>query len=174
MLTLMLLRHAKAAVAEADEQDINRDLTPRGRRAAQAMGRFIEARGPKPELVLCSPARRARETWQLVARELSNAPPPTIDAKLYDFGDGSALLESLNRHGEERNTVLIVGHNPAIVELAVKLVRNGDLKLLAKLKSKYPTGALATIQFDSRSWLGIVGKGELKAFIRPKDLLTAI
>ena len=74
MLNLMLLRHAKSSLAEAGQEDSDRSLNDRGRLAATAMGRYMASHSLVPQLVLCSPARRARETWGLVAGELKTVP----------------------------------------------------------------------------------------------------
>src|SRR5215470_2655109 len=93
MLRLFLLRHAKSSWTDPGVGDLDRPLNARGLRAATAMGRFMRANRLNPELVLCSPARRARETWKLVAEELRTAPRVIIDDGIYDFGNGGRLLE---------------------------------------------------------------------------------
>ena len=172
MLTLMLLRHAKAGDPEAGEKDIDRKLTRRGKRAAQAMGRYLAANGLTPDMVLCSPSRRTQETWRLAALEMPSQLPAIVDPALYAFGDGGALLDNLVRHAGKTATVLIVGHNPSIQELALRLSATGDKKLRARLKTKYPTGALATITFEFDNWSSAVQGGVLTGFVRPRDLIA--
>jgi phosphohistidine phosphatase len=171
MLTLMLLRHAKAREPEPGTSDMDRDLAARGKRAAQAIGRHMAARDLAPELVLCSPARRAMETWRLAAAELAKPPRLIVDGTIYDFGDGDGLLDVLGRQAGDASSVLIAGHNPSIEQLAQRLATCGDKKLRARLAQKYPTAALAVIAFDAPDWSAI-GTGKLIAFVRPKDILA--
>ncbi|MBI2718296.1 MAG: histidine phosphatase family protein [Rhizobiales bacterium] len=171
MLTLLLLRHAKAAPGEATTADFDRPLTGRGRRAAQAIGRRVAALGPMPERVLCSPARRARQTWEIVAEELPTRPDTVIDEALYDFGDGQRLLVVLAARADGAETVMIVGHNPAIESLARRLAATGDANALARLSDKYPTGGLAVLRFATSDWSAIANRrGQLLSFTRPRDL----
>ena len=97
MLNLMLLRHAKSSLADSGQEDSDRSLNERGRRAAMAVGRYMASNDLVPQRVLCSPARRARETWSLVAGELAAAPEIVIVPEIYDFGDGKTLIECLRR-----------------------------------------------------------------------------
>lgn len=172
MHTLMLLRHAKAGEPGIAMPDAERDLTSRGRRAAQAVGRHMAAKGLIPQLVLCSPAKRAHETWRLAAQEIGAAPPMIVDPALYDFGDGGMLLECLRGWAGASTSVLIVGHNPSIETLARRLTASGDRKLRARLDAKYPTGTLAVLTFDVTGWSQLEGGGRLAEFVRPKDLMS--
>lgn len=171
MLTLMLLRHGKAEELAAGLIDRDRDLTPRGRRASQAIGRHLAANALIPELVLCSPARRATETWRLAALELPKPPPVIVDDAIYAFDDGETMLSSLSQRAGAATSVLIVGHNPSIETLACRLANNGTKKLRAHLAAKYPTGTLAVLALDSNDWSAI-GGGTLTHFVRPKDILS--
>src|SRR6478736_6368217 len=94
---LLLLRHAKAVVGE-DMEDFDRPLALRGEEAAQAIGRYMAEHGLVPDLVLCSPARRTSQTWEIAARELPEAEVHLVEA-LYDFGSGDALLQVIREQG---------------------------------------------------------------------------
>ena len=169
MLNLMLLRHAKSSLADAGQEDSDRPLNDRGRRAATAVGRYMASHSLVPQLVLCSPARRARETWGLVAGELKTPPKILIAAEIYDFGDGKALMECLRRKGGLAQSVLLVGHNPSIGRLAQILIGKGDNKHRERLAKKYPTAALAVISFDFDSWESLAaGSGKLLRFVTPR------
>jgi len=171
MLKLFLLRHAKSSWTDPGLDDLDRSLNARGLRAAAAVGRFMRQSKLMPELVLCSPARRARETWKLVAEELRTAPRVVIDEGIYDFGNGGRLLEVARHLANGANPLLIVGHNPSMERLAVRLIRKGDPKLMKRLEQKYPTGALTVIEFSGTKWSDIAeGTGELLSFTRPADL----
>jgi phosphohistidine phosphatase len=172
MLKLYLLRHAKSSWDEKNLDDRDRPLTRRGRVAAQAMGRLLEHRGLLPELVLCSPARRTRDTWEIAAGELKTAPKLVIDDQLYDFGNGGRLLEIARQKGGKAKSLMIVAHNPAIERLARRLVGAGDEKLVKRLEAKYPTGALAAFEVNAASWAALdETQTRLTHFIRPKDIL---
>lgn len=169
MLRLLLLRHAKAQPAEPGIADRDRPLSSRGVAAAKAMGRFMRQAGLRPDLVLCSPARRARDTWALVTAELDARPRVLIEEAIYDFGADDRLLEAIRRQADASRAVLIVGHNPALEGLALRLAVGGDAALRARMARKYPTAALAVIDFEAESWRAI-DSGRLTGFTRPQDL----
>lgn len=172
MLNLMLLRHAKSSLAEAGQEDSDRPLNDRGRLAATAVGRYMASNDLVPQLVLCSPARRARETWSLVAGELKTPPTILIAPEIYDFGDGKALMDCLRRKAGAAHSVSLVGHNPSIGRLAQSLAGAGDKKLRERLQTKYPTAGLAVISFDLDNWEPLTaGAGTLRHFVTPKDII---
>ena len=172
MLTLMLLSHAKSIQSDAGQADSDRPLNKRGRRAAVAVGRYMASNDLLPQLVLCSPAIRAKETWGLAAGQLTTAPAIHIVPEIYDFGDGKALLEYLRRKAGAVQSVLLVGHNPSIGILAQILIGKGNNKLREQLEKKYPTAALAVISFDFDNWGALAaGTGKLLHFATPKDLI---
>jgi len=171
MLNLMLLRHAKSSWAEDGQADPDRPLNDRGKRAAVAVGRYMASNGLVAQLVLCSSARRARDTWDLVAGELAAIPAIIIAAEIYDFGDGKALMECLRHKTGTAQSVLLVGHNPSIGGLAQDLIGKGNAKLRERLDKKYPTAALAVIGFDLGNWGSLTpGSGTLLRFVRPADI----
>jgi phosphohistidine phosphatase len=172
MLNLMLLRHAKSSLADAGQEDSDRPLSPRGQHAATAMGRYVASNDLVPQLVLCSPAWRARETWGLVAGELTTVPEILIVPEIYDFGDGKALMDCLRRKAGAVQSALLVGHNPSIGRLAQLLIGKGSNRLRERLEKKYPTAALAVISFDLDSWRSLTaGSGTLLRFVTPKDII---
>src|SRR5262252_9598847 len=114
--TLVLFRHAKSAWPDVADHD--RPLARRGIRAAPVMGRWLREAGLLPGLVLCSTARRARETWQFAQAGLAATPPVSCDARIYAAAD---LLAVLREVPPATGTVLLIGHNPAIEELALLL-----------------------------------------------------
>ena len=171
MLTLYLLRHAKSSWDHPSLSDFDRPLAARGREAAPRMGRLMRDNGDAPELVLCSPALRARQTKDLVLDVLDYDPEVRLMDGLYNFGDGSGLLHIIQQIGGECSSLLVIGHNPSIENLAIKLAGSGksaDLKAMAR---KYPTAALAITEFDADDWHEVRnGKGKLLSFTRPKAL----
>jgi phosphohistidine phosphatase len=171
MLNLMLLRHAKSSQADAGQADSDRPLTKRGKRAAVEVGRYMASNDLMPQLVLCSPATRAKETWGHIAGELESAPAIVIVPEIYDFGDGKALLAYLRRKAGLEQSVLLVGHNPSIGSLAQILIGKGKNKLQKRLEKKYPTAALAVISFDFDNWGALAaGTGKLLHFVTPEDI----
>lgn len=171
MLQLMLLRHAKSSWTDAGLADADRPLNRRGKEAAKAMGNEMLARGLLPGLVLCSPAKRARDTWKIVRGQLKSAPRTLVDESIYDFGNGGRLLETIAAKGGTASSLLVVGHNPSLERLAARLAVSGDAKLMARMARKYPTAALAVLRFDAGAWDGIAGLGaELQHFLRPTDI----
>ena len=171
MLRLMLFRHAKSSWTDPGLDDHDRPLNPRGQKAAPLIGRFMHAQKLVPDLVLCSPARRARETWKLAATELKTSPRLLMEDSLYDFGNGGRILDTVRAKADTAKSVMVVGHNPSIERLAQRLIGKGDAKLRKRIAEKYPTGALAVITFDAQDWAKAEdGKGTLAFFTRPRDL----
>lgn len=117
--TLVLLRHAKAEPA-AGKPDIDRRLTSRGHADAAAAGAWLGSQGYRPDLVICSPARRTRQTWHAVAVALSEAPTVRYELGVYD-GTAAELLGLVQAAPEETTSVLLIGHNPTISQLSALL-----------------------------------------------------
>jgi phosphohistidine phosphatase len=171
MRTLLLLRHAKSSWDDPDLEDFDRPLAPRGLKAAPLVAARLASKGPRPDLVLCSPAARARQTWSLVARNLGDEIEVRELQGLYP-GSPSRLLEAVHRVPDAAACVLLVGHNPGMEQLAMALAGpRSKPKALAKLRSRFPTAALAEIAFDAATWAAVArGQGRLKRFVWPKDL----
>ncbi len=169
MKTLMLLRHAKSSCDDPSLPDFQRPLAARGRDAAPRMGKAMAKAGLRPDVVLCSGARRAVETWEAVAPNL-DCEQVQVDDTLY-LATADAMLAWLNQLPDSVESVLLVGHNPGFEELARRLAGDGRKKALKRLRRKYPTGALAVLTFEADNWAGLQdGAGRLDHFIRPKDL----
>lgn len=167
MLHLLLLRHAKAMPAGNGIADRDRALAARGRRDAGLMGEAIATE--PPDAVLCSPAKRTRETLAAVVAHLPNDPKATFPEDLYEAA--SDYRETIAALGRDATRLLVVGHNPTIHRTALALTGSGDAALHAMLSGKFPTAALAVIAFEMSEWGAISpGSGELLAFRRPKDL----
>lgn len=163
MKRLFLLRHAKSSWDDAGLADRDRPLAPRGRRATTLMARHLRDEKISPALVLCSPARRTRETLEGVG--------PSGEVRIEDDLYGAsqtALLERLRQVQDTTESVMLIGHNPAVQELALGLAGAGDRR--ADMERKFPTCALATLAVPEH-W-GELGPGsaELVAFVTPKEL----
>jgi phosphohistidine phosphatase len=175
MKRLLLLRHAKAEQAGKDSSDdFARRLTDRGRRDAARMGAFLHENGYAPDLVLCSVSARTRETWQLVAEELGTAPAAQFLKPLY-LAPAKTILTALQNTDGAAQTLLMIGHNPGMEDTAASLARvpadKNERARLEAVKDKFPTAALAVLDFDAEQWRDAKpGSGTLAVFLRPKDL----
>src|SRR5229473_7367996 len=116
-MRLLVLRHAKSEKAEAGMPDRGRPLNARGQRDAATMGAYIARHGLAPDLAVVSVARRTRETWERIAAELSMPPAPTYEERLYNAG-GDAILKVIRQIGGIARTLLVIGHNPGLHDLA--------------------------------------------------------
>jgi phosphohistidine phosphatase len=148
MHRLHLLRHAKSGWDEAVE-DHQRKLSRRGREAARRVGESLPEALGAIDLVLCSTSVRTRETAALVLAGL--APPPRI---LYEDGlylaGRAALLKRLRQLDESAGAVMVIGHNPALHELALALASPDSPRYRALAAGKFPTTARASLAIDSR------------------------
>ena len=170
MKRLYLLRHAKSNWADPDKLDADRPLSPRGRRAAPAMGRFMRKQQLVPALVLASTARRAEETWDLLAEALRADVPVEASDKLY-LASPARLLKAIRAVDDKIPSLAIVGHNPGLQALALELAGGGDATARARIMTKYPTGGLAVLDFMVDRWADVAASGgRLERFVVPRDL----
>lgn len=159
--TLVILRHAKAANPQ-DSADFNRPLTARGHADAAAAGAWLSHRADLPDLVLCSPARRARETWHGVALSLSRAPEVRYDDKIY-AASALELLHLISDVEANIGTVLLVGHNPGLSQLSALLDPDGaDQAGLRTAGSAVHTSAAKWIEWGPRM-AGLVASNTARA-----------
>lgn len=165
MRRLFLLRHAKSSWKDPRQADHDRPLAGRGRRAAKALARHLREERIEPELVLCSTARRARETLERIESALGVA-DVRCEPALYGASAG-ALLERLHDVPDHVGSVMLIGHNPGLQELALELAHTGPE--LPELAAKFPTAALATLELPD--WRTIrPGTADLVGLVRPRDL----
>lgn len=164
---LLLLRHAKSAWPE-DVPDHARPLAERGEKAAPDMGNHMAREHLVPDLAIVSDARRTQETWDLVKSRLPGTVASRVTPALYD-ASATQMLEVLRETEAEADTVLIIGHNPGLQELALMLVGEGQLHVA--MAGKFPTGALAVIDFAVGDWSSVEpGSGILADFLTPRML----
>jgi phosphohistidine phosphatase len=167
MKYLFLLRHAKSSRKDTSLADHDRPLAGRGRRASTAIGKYMGDHEIEPALVLCSSATRARQTLDGVAPGLANSPDVRIESELYE-ASAAGLLSLLQRIGDSVPSVMLIGHNPSMERLALDLANGGPE--LADLADKFPTGALATLEFDG-AWSSLEPDlARLVGFVKPRDL----
>jgi phosphohistidine phosphatase len=166
---LHLLRHAKSDWADTSLSDAKRPLAPRGRRSAARLAENLGPRGIRPGVILCSPALRARETLELLLPALDPATDVRFEPALYGAAAGDVIL-LLRRLPAEAREAMVVGHNPTLQDLALSLAGRGDDAMLARLRDKFPTAALATLALPGE-WSTIeAGGAELAAYLTVKDL----
>jgi phosphohistidine phosphatase len=167
---LLLLRHAKSDWSAEGQDDHERPLSRRGRHAAQRIGEELARRRIAPERILCSSARRTRETVELVQPYLPESAALVVDARLY-LASPEALLERIADVDDRVRTLLVVGHNPGLEELATQLAAGGDEDALARLRRKFPTGGLADLRIAAARWRDVArARGTLAAFVCPREL----
>jgi phosphohistidine phosphatase len=160
---LFILRHAKSSWEDPGLDDHERPLAPRGRQAVKVLSEHLRTSGIRPELVLCSSSRRTLETLEGVAPEGELL----IEPELYS-ASGPELHQRLRRVPAEVEAVMVVGHNPAMQTLVLRLAGRGSE--LEAVRRKFPTGALATLSFEG-AWGELApGSASLDAFVRPKAL----
>lgn len=163
MRRLLLLRHANAA--REGQADFDRPLSPRGRAEAAAMTREIAQRELAPALVLVSPAQRTRETMELVAPALGGA-DVEYSAEIYNAKVGT-LLDLLRGLPDDADPVMVIGHNPALEELAALLARERPRES-DPLASGLPTGALAILDMPGKHWSRLgERRGRLRGLLTP-------
>ena len=170
MRRLLLFRHAKSSRPSGVE-DHDRPLAGRGLRASEAIGRFMAGQGLRPDLVLVSTSRRTRETWARAVPAFGRQGVAAVDeGRIYE-ATAPALLAIVRQASPDVHALMLVGHNPGLEELCRRLIAGGEAQALSRLREKFPTAALAVIDFEAASWAGLkAGSGRLVAFIRPRDL----
>jgi phosphohistidine phosphatase len=167
MKVLTLMRHAKSGWDDPALPDFDRPLNPRGRRAAATVGREMRRLGLAFDAVVASPARRVIETLEEVEQAFGNL-APRYDERLY-LASPQMLLDVTRETDEQAARLLLVGHNPGLEELVLRLSAAGALRSEAEVK--YPTATLAEMRFDVASWRQVrEGDANLERFIRPRDL----
>jgi phosphohistidine phosphatase len=173
MRRLLLLRHAKAERAQPGEEDHDRVLAERGRTDAARLGAYLVRHGLVPDLALVSTSTRTRETWSLVTKAFNQAPPVRFDERIYESSP-QAILTVVCEAAPNATTLLVVGHNPGLQELAATLIASGDVDARRRLKEEFPTAAVAVITFAADGWRGVHPHGgRLEHFVGPKWLETA-
>jgi phosphohistidine phosphatase len=155
---LILLRHAKSSWSDGSLADAERPLSPRGERDAPRMGQRLRGRGAWPDVVVASPARRARRTARLVCQAIGH-PEGSIklDPALY-LASPEAILAVVATQAEPADSVMVVGHNPGLTELANLLLP--DLAL-----DNLPTTGVVAVDVDTDRWTNVLGVACRLAFL---------
>jgi len=177
MRRLMLLRHAKTEHSAPSGRDQDRRLDERGHRDAAELGGWIGQHPPFPDLVLVSPAVRAKQTWELAWKMMKDrAPPPLVEfpPELYAADPMQLLLSIRAARAANPKQLMLVGHNPGMHELALALTGSGDAAARQALADNLPTSGLALFEFAINDWNDVAfRRGRLSAFVSPKLLRQA-
>jgi len=173
MHRLLLLRHAKAERLQPGGQDQDRVLAQRGRADAKTLGAYLARHDFVPDRAVVSTSARTRETWTLLAAAMGKAPPVSFEERLYEASP-EAILEAIKETKPGIGTLMVIGHNPGLQELAAMLVASGDVEARERLGREFPTSALVVINFAVEKWNGVHPRsGRLEHFVTPGSLAAA-
>ncbi|MDH4021224.1 MAG: histidine phosphatase family protein [Xanthomonadales bacterium] len=164
---LYLVRHAKSSWSDSSLSDRDRPLNKRGRRSAPDMGRRLAAQNQLPDLIISSPAKRANSTARKIAKEVGYDRSKIVtDENMYFSGTGS-MLEMLENVDDRYDSVMIVGHNPAMTTL-MNMLSGSSV-------DNMPTCAVALIDFPIMSWSDLhSADGQLLTYDFPKNPTNSI
>ena len=172
MKRLFLLRHAKAVPAESGSEDFDRTLMLSGMQDAGAMARYLRKSDYTLDLILCSSAARTVQTAELLLQQL----PCDIEYRdnLY-LAEPAKIVAAVRAAPANVSALMVVGHNPGLEATATSLarepVRRKERARQEALEEKFPTCALAILDFDVGRWRDVVqGSGRLAEFVRPRDI----
>ena len=169
MLRLIIFRHSKTA-PYAEGGDRERALTKRGRGDAPLLGAYLNSHGIIPDYTLVSDARRARETFDLAAPAFGAPVAHAIEPRIYD-AEAEDLLRLAQETAAPVKCLMLIGHNPGFADLALELTGSGDRYALARMRVKFPTSAVAVLDFAIERWAELAsGTGRLDRFITPELL----
>jgi len=173
MRRLMLLRHAKSDWSMPGERDHDRPLSARGREAAPKMGAYMVRHALLPDLIVASTAKRVVETLDLLLAAFEEKPKVRSEPGVYEAGP-NALLEIVKQTPRSVHSLLIIGHNPGLAELAGLLIAAGEVEARQRLIEKFPTAGLAVIDFALDDWGKLHPRaGRLDRFVVPRSLENA-
>jgi phosphohistidine phosphatase len=161
---LYLLRHAKAGWALPGMRDFDRPLEASGIADAEATGQAMRSAGFVPDVTLCSAAVRCRQTLEAVALQADTGRVQFLETLYAD--DASGYLATI-RNQSSAGSLLVIGHNPMIEDLAIALAGEGDRMALAALELGFPTSGLAVLRFDAELARTEPGAGYLENFLAP-------
>jgi phosphohistidine phosphatase len=170
---LFLLRHAKSSWADPGRADFERPLNGRGRKAALAMAEWLAVRNLAPDLILCSAARRTRETLAAVRPALGPTAEVAIEQRLYLAEEDQlfARLVELDDLAHPPASVILIGHNPGLGDLALRLIPREQQEIRRRIAAKFPTCAFVDLSFPCDAWDAIDARcATLNAYLVPSEL----
>jgi len=167
---LTVIRHAKSSWDDPRIDDFDRPLNKRGKHAARQIGEELRKRGFQFDLVIASPARRARETLEGIEQGYGEQLATQFAAEIYGASE-QTLFELVRGIPERAHAPMIVGHNPGLQHLILALTGEDDASLRRRVAAKFPTAAVALVEFAAPRWAEIAeGSGSIRELIVPKDL----
>jgi phosphohistidine phosphatase len=173
MRRLILYRHAKAERSEPGIEDRARVLIERGRKDAAKIGAYMASHALVPDRVVISPTARTQETWKYTATAFRPAPAAMMAEQLYD-ATPHAIFAVIKEAPSAAHTLLVIGHNPGLHEVAAMLIASGDIEARERLREKLPTCGLVIIDFAFDDWGKLHPQsGRLERFVSPKTLEAA-
>jgi phosphohistidine phosphatase len=173
MRRLLLFRHAKSERSEPGMEDRARVLIERGRKDAAKIGAYMASHALVPDRVVISPAARTQETWKAAATGFRPAPAAMTVEQLYD-ATPHGIFAVIKEAPATAHTLLVVGHNPGLQEVALMLIASGDIDTRERLREKLPTSGLVIIDFAFDAWSKLHPQsGRLERFVSPRSLDAA-
>ena len=169
MRHLIAVRHAKSSWADQTLTDHDRPLNARGRRAAPMVAAALREAGYVPELAYSSTSARTRESWHLMAPVFGAGAKAHFHEKLY-LASSRTILEVIASAPPHVRTLMTLGHNPGVLQLALELCRRGDPAEVRALRGGMPTGAAVVVALDGEGWRDAARGGELVKLILPRRL----
>lgn len=172
MRTLSLMRHGKSSWDFANLCDFERPLNKRGEESVPLIARYLEKKNMTPDLILCSAARRTRQTLKYLRETIKLECEIQFLEELYLISQ-KGLLHIIKALPKNKQNVLIIGHNPTLHTLSLDLIKTANPKDLRALSEKFPTAGLSVFHFEASTWADVsLQSGTLKHFITPKMLLA--
>ena len=163
MKTVFLLRHAQALPAENGD-DFERKLSPKGLSDALMLGQTLKVGNKLPERIICSAARRTRQTCEQLLQGCGANIHTEITKRIY-HAEYEDLLDIIQSSDDSINALMIIGHNPTIYELASRLATQGADTVLMHLAQGYPPASLSIIECECETW---------QSFDRTKSKISAL
>lgn len=178
MKTIIVLRHAKSDWEDSSLRDFDRGLNGRGFRAAAVMGRWAATQHLAFDAIIASPAIRVMETLAQFREAYGESATPAFDLRLY-LASATTIADVIAEASDEDETLLLVAHSPGLEEFILNAApqgRRSDLR--DRVAIKFPTAAMAILDFNVESWRaladGFKGQATLRSFVRPRDLDPAL
>ena len=169
MRHLIAVRHAKSSWDDHSLADHDRPLNARGRRVAPIVAATLSDAGHVPDLAYSSTSARTRETWSLMAPGFGDGPEARFHRNLY-LASLETILEVVASAPPEVQTLMVLGHNPGIFQLALHLSRRADAEELSTLRVGMPTGTAVVVALDGNGWQDVAQGGEMVMLVLPRRL----
>lgn len=170
--SLIILRHGQAKNAGISEHDHNRALTAHGREEAMGAGEVLADANLIPDHVFCSTATRTRETFAELQKSFPEPLEVTYSQKIYNASEND-LINQITSVPENIKTLMLIGHNPGLYQLALALSKGGDKQMHNELHMQFPTCSLVVINFEGE-WRNIIHThSKLALFTTPQKQLMA-